>query len=267
MKVRGNLLKKAITKIHTASILFLKYDSFVQVSKLKRDVLTSQLSNKITKNCSASGLDDGTDLSLLNGNAAMDDGNNEDDKKEGEDEYQEEEGEEEYHKEEDEEEEEEYDSNNNNDDDDTSVDNDDDHNKITQEEGHDDDDNSNEEDDDDSDDDDSVPPNSIQTFFQGYGRFTGKVTISTTTNTDRKHYLVIYAEDNDKEVCTQPQLKLLIRKQNIEIGELGYKFVCKYGGMFYSGIVESYHSTKNDTRVCLLNYGQLREYTLEKLKE
>ena len=62
-------------------------------------------------------------------------------------------------------------------------------------------------------------------------------------------------------------LKLLIRKQNVEIGELGYKFVREYEGMFYSGIVKSYHSTKSDTRVCHLNYGQLREYTLEKLKE
>ena len=33
------------------------------------------------------------------------------------------------------------------------------------------------------------------------------------------------------------------------------------------GIVKSYHSTKSDTQMCRVNYRQLREYTLEKLKE
>ena len=57
----------------------MKYDSYVQVSKLKQGELASQLIEKITKNCSALGLGDGTDLSFLNGNTTMVDGNDEDD--------------------------------------------------------------------------------------------------------------------------------------------------------------------------------------------
>ena len=93
------------------------------------------------------------------------------------------------------------------------------------------------------------------------------VTITTTTTSNQKQYLVIYAEDDFEKVCTQPQLKLLIRKQNVEIGELGYESVCEYEGIFYSGVVESYHSTRSDNRVCYLNYGKLWEYTLEKLND
>ena len=54
-------------------------------------------------------------------------------------------------------------------------------------------------------------------------------------------------------------------KQNIQIGESGYKFVCEFEGMFYSGIVKK----KNELGIwiCDLNYGQVREYSLEKLKE
>ena len=93
----------------------------------------------------------------------------------------------------------------------------------------------------------------------------GIVTISTTTTSNRKHYLVIYAEHDYEEVWTQPQFKLLIKKcQNWEIKIQGF---CEYEGMFYSEIVESYHSTKSDTQVYHLNYGKLREHTLEKLKE
>ena len=46
-------------------------------------------------------------------------------------------------------------------------------------------------------------------------------------------------------------------KQNIEIGESGYNFVCEFDGVFYSGIVKDAN----------LNYGRVREYSLEKLKE
>ena len=224
VKVQGNLSKKSVTKKHIASILFVKYDTYVQVNKLKRDALVSQLSDKIIKNRSALGLDDDTDLSLLNGTTAMDNGNDvdeEDDEEEGE--------EVEHHEEEDEEEED--------NDHDTSLDDDDDRESTQEEEDYD-DDNSDEEDDgddDDDDDDDFVPPDTIRKFFPGYGWFVGTVTTTTTTVTNRKHYRLVY--EDDEEVCTQSDLKVLIMKQNIEIGGLGFEFVREYDGIFYSGIV------------------------------
>ena len=54
-------------------------------------------------------------------------------------------------------------------------------------------------------------------------------------------------------------------KQNIEIGESGYKFVCEFDDMFYSGIVKDINEL--GIRVCDLNYGQVQKYSLEKLKE
>ena len=54
-------------------------------------------------------------------------------------------------------------------------------------------------------------------------------------------------------------------KQNIEISESRYAFVCEYEGMFYSGIVKD----KNELgmHMCDLNYGKVQEYSLEQLME
>ena len=54
-------------------------------------------------------------------------------------------------------------------------------------------------------------------------------------------------------------------KQNIQIGESGYEFVREFDGMFYSGIVKDINEL--GIRICDLNYGQVQEYSLEKLKE
>ena len=191
---------------------------------------------------------------FLNGNTTIDDGNDEDDKEEGAEDNEEEE-------------EEEYNSNfdsddddDDDDDDDTSVDDKDD-DKITQEEDDNDDDNSNEEEDEDRDDDDFVPPKTIKKFFPGYGWFVGTVTKTTINN--RKYYCVIYADDN--EVCTESDLKILMMKQNIQIGESGYKFIREYEGMFYSGLFKD----KNELgmQICNLNYGKVQECNLKTLKE
>ena len=49
LKWKGNLLKKTITKKQMTAILFVKYDIFVDVQKVKRDALVTQLKNKIEK--------------------------------------------------------------------------------------------------------------------------------------------------------------------------------------------------------------------------
>ena len=54
-------------------------------------------------------------------------------------------------------------------------------------------------------------------------------------------------------------------KQNIQIGETGYEFLREYEDMFYSGIVKDINEL--GTRICDLNYGRVREYSLEKIKE
>ena len=62
-------------------------------------------------------------------------------------------------------------------------------------------------------------------------------------------------------------------KQNIQIGESEYKFVCEFeyefvcefDGMFYSEIVKDINEL--GIQICDLNYGQVRRYSLEKLKE
>ena len=53
----------------------------------------------------------------------------------------------------------------------------------------------------------------------------------------------------------QSDLKVLIMKQNIEIGESGYEFVCEFDGMFYSGIVKDINEL--GIRMCDLNYGKV----------
>ena len=68
LKLKENLsLKKTITKKHLAVSLFVKYDMFVDTQKVKRDALVTQLKNKIDKNHAALRVDDGANLSLLNG--------------------------------------------------------------------------------------------------------------------------------------------------------------------------------------------------------
>ena len=91
----------------------------------------------------------------------------------------------------------------------------------------------------------------------------GTVTTTTTTVTNRKHYRLVY--EDDEEVYTQSDLKVLIMKQNIEIGGLGFEFVCEYDGIFYSGIVTDINEL--GIRMCNLNYGQVRKYSLEQLQE
>ena len=59
--------------------------------------------------------------------------------------------------------------------------------------------------------------------------------------------------------------KILIMKQNIQISELGYEFVCEFEGLFYLGIVKN--KKELGIRICDLNYGQVREYSLKKLEE
>ena len=45
-------------------------------------------------------------------------------------------------------------------------------------------------------------------------------------------------------------------KQSVQIGELGYKFVCEYNGIFYSGIVNCINEFV--IRICHVNYGKLQ---------
>ena len=66
-------------------------------------------------------------------------------------------------------------------------------------------------------------------------------------------------------VCSQLALILLIEKQNIQIGEIGYEFVREFEGLFYSGIVTDVD--KSGMRICDLNYGQVQQYTLQQLEE
>ena len=61
------------------------------------------------------------------------------------------------------------------------------------------------------------------------------------------------------------RFKSLNNETNIEIGESGYEFVREFDGMFYSGIVTDINEL--GIRMCNLNYGKVREYSLEKLKE
>ena len=91
----------------------------------------------------------------------------------------------------------------------------------------------------------------------------GTVTTTTATVTNQKHYRQVYEDDD--EVCTQSQLKVIIMKQNIEIGELGYECVREYDGMFYSGKVTDINEL--GIHMCNLNYRKVREYSLETLKE
>ena len=95
----------------------------------------------------------------------------------------------------------------------------------------------------------------VKKFFKGYGWFPGTVTLKDTTNSvyNRKYYKIQYIDDD--EVCSQPALILLIEKQNIQIGEIGYEFVREFEGLFYSGIVTDVD--KSGMRICDLNYGQV----------
>ena len=54
-------------------------------------------------------------------------------------------------------------------------------------------------------------------------------------------------------------------KQNIQIGESGYKFICEFDDVFYSVIVKDINEL--DIWICDLNYGKVQVYSLEKLKE
>ena len=113
----------------------------------------------------------------------------------------------------------------------------------------------------------------VKKFFKGYGWFPGTVTLQDTTNSvsNRKYYEIKYIDDD--EVCSQPALILLIEKQNIQIGEIGYEFVQEFEGLFYSGIVTDVTDVDDSDvdepgiRICDLNYGVSRQYTLQKLEE
>ena len=70
---------------------------------------------------------------------------------------------------------------------------------------------------------------------------------------------------DDDEVCSQLALILLIEKQNIQIGEIGQEFVREYEGLFFSGKVTDVD--ESSMRICDLNYGEVRQYTLQQLEE
>ena len=54
-------------------------------------------------------------------------------------------------------------------------------------------------------------------------------------------------------------------KQNIQIGESGYKFVCEFDGMFYSGIVKDINEL--GIQICVISTMEKCKNSLAKLKE
>lgn len=144
----------------------------------------------------------------------------------------------------------------------------------------DDDDDGDEEDDESEDDDDNlvddcvedsvksvkeifVQPETIRKFFPGYGWFIGAVT-ETRSKDYQKRYCIRY-EDGYVENCSKSALKARIKSQNIEVGDIGCRFLREYDGVFYSGTVKEI--LPNGMRDCYLNDGWYHEYTMEQLVE
>jgi len=114
------------------------------------------------------------------------------------------------------------------------------------------------------------PPSQVRKFFPGYGWFTGRVTTTASTSTTApvqmdRTYRIEY-EDNDYEECSQQQLQHLIQMASINVGDIDYRFVREYEGVFYSGKVKSIRED-DGIRVCYVSDRLYHNYTLDQLQE
>ena len=107
---------------------------------------------------------------------------------------------------------------------------------------------------------DFVAPSTIRKFFPGYGWYSG--TVGSITKHDT--YVVTF-EDGDAEEYQESDLEELMELEKLAIGEVGYQFLREYGGMFYSGNVESIND--DGTRECYVTDRLFHDYSLEQLND
>lgn len=104
----------------------------------------------------------------------------------------------------------------------------------------------------------------VRRFFRGFGWFTGEVTSINMTAENNKFIHMEY-EDGDGEDITQEQMILYESEAKVKIGDVGFQFIKKFGGVPFTGKVESIK--KNGKRLCVFCDGDKHEYTIEQLEK
>ena len=67
-------------------------------------------------------------------------------------------------------------------------------------------------------------------------------------------------EDGNVEYLTREQFHLAQEEANIQVGEVGFKFIKKFQGHWFCG--EVIRILRNGKRVCKFNDGEHKEYTV-----
>ena len=101
-------------------------------------------------------------------------------------------------------------------------------------------------------------------FFEGHGKFKGVVQSINLDAPDNKCIRVLY-EDGDEEDLTQEELDLYSAEASIAIGDVGFRFIKKFGrNGYFSGKVIEIQS--NEKRMCSFCDGERCSYTLAQLE-
>ena len=101
-------------------------------------------------------------------------------------------------------------------------------------------------------------------FFERHGKFKGIVQAINLDAPDDKCIRVLY-EDGDEEDLTQDELDLYSAEASIAIGDVGFRFIKKFGrhGYFSGKVIEI---QSNEKRMCSFCDGERYSYTLAQLE-
>ena len=96
-------------------------------------------------------------------------------------------------------------------------------------------------------------------FFPFYGKFKGRVEM-LRPNAENGKCIRVRFEDGDMEDMTLREFRESQEEASIPIGEVGFKFIKKFQGDWYTG--EVIRVMGNLKRLCRFNDGDHKEYTL-----
>ena len=99
----------------------------------------------------------------------------------------------------------------------------------------------------------------IRNFFDGYGWFKGSIIDIIKDAPDGKHFRVKYKDGKFEDYILE-RLRKIKCNSKIPIGDIGYRFVKKFGRDYFSGKVMQV--LPGGKRICKYSDGEVKQYSL-----
>lgn len=105
----------------------------------------------------------------------------------------------------------------------------------------------------------------VRKFFPSYGWFEGTITSIKPDALSNKTIRVTYL-DGDEEDITEQELHEFKEKAAIPIGEIGFLFIKKFNGQYFSSKVIRIYP-RSEKRLCRFNDGKQHQYSLNQIEK